>query len=167
MASTMLGIMLAMNSASTDVHVATTYATITIDGGIKMPSVPEVVVSPALKRAGKPCFTIAGSGTGPIALSASQFIGKAPGRLATMMRQVGDYLGGEEPSLIDGWVAFRPLTPDGLPIVAPLSRHPRVVVASGHGMLGMMLAAATAQIVHAVLEGRREPELLSPKRYGG
>ena len=49
----MPGMMPAMNSAPTDVLVATAYITITIDGGIRMPSAPEVVMTPAPKRGGK------------------------------------------------------------------------------------------------------------------
>src|SRR5689334_8365887 len=57
----------AMNSAPTDVLVATAYITITIDGGMRMPSAPDVVITPAPKRLGKPCFTIAGRMIEPIA----------------------------------------------------------------------------------------------------
>ncbi len=57
----------AMNSAPTDVLVATAYITITIDGGIRMPSAPEVVITPAPKRAGKPSLIIAGRMIEPIA----------------------------------------------------------------------------------------------------
>src|SRR6478752_8131393 len=39
----------------------------TIDGGIRMPSAPEVAITPAPKRLGKPCATIAGSTIEPIA----------------------------------------------------------------------------------------------------
>src|SRR5213595_1141663 len=49
-----------MNSAPTDVFVATAYITITIDGGIRMPSAPDVVMTPAPKRAGNPSLIIAG-----------------------------------------------------------------------------------------------------------
>src|SRR3982751_4053862 len=66
-ASTRPGTMPAMNSAPTDVLVATAYITITIDGGIRMPSAPDVVITPAPKRAGKPCLTIAGRMIEPIA----------------------------------------------------------------------------------------------------
>ena len=52
-ASTMPGTTPAMNSAPTEVLVATAYITITIDGGIRMPSAPEVVMTPAPKRFGK------------------------------------------------------------------------------------------------------------------
>src|SRR5436190_525638 len=39
----------------------------TIDGGIKMPSAPDVVMTPAPKRRGNPCRNIAGSSIEPIA----------------------------------------------------------------------------------------------------
>jgi hypothetical protein len=66
-ASTSPGTIPAMNSAPTDVFVATAYITITIDGGIRMPSAPDVVMTPAPKRGGKPCLTIAGRMIEPIA----------------------------------------------------------------------------------------------------
>ena len=56
-----------MNRAPTEVLVATEYMTMTIDGGIRMPSAPEVVMTPAPKRLGKPALTIAGSRIEPIA----------------------------------------------------------------------------------------------------
>src|SRR4030095_11593773 len=61
------GTMPAMNKAPTDVLVATAYITMTIDGGIRMPSAPDVVITPAPKRAGKPAFTIAGRMIEPMA----------------------------------------------------------------------------------------------------
>ena len=56
-----------MNSAPSEVLVETEYITITIDGGIRMPSAPEVVITPAPKRGGKPALTIAGNRIEPIA----------------------------------------------------------------------------------------------------
>ena len=47
--------------------MATAYITITIDGGIRMPSAPEVVMTPAPNCLGKPCATIAGRMTEPMA----------------------------------------------------------------------------------------------------
>ena len=66
-ASTMPGMMPAMNSCPTEVLVATAYMTMTIDGGIRMPSAPEVVMTPAPNRFGNPARTIAGSRIEPIA----------------------------------------------------------------------------------------------------
>src|SRR3954466_12259249 len=68
-ASTKPGTTPAMNKVPTEVLVATEYMTITIDGGIRMPSAPEVVMTPAPKRLGNPCFIMAGSMIDPIAIT--------------------------------------------------------------------------------------------------
>src|SRR5439155_13043053 len=65
----MPGTMPAMKSWPTDALVATAYITMTIDGGIRMPSAPDVVITPAPKRFGKPCLTIAGIMIEPIAIT--------------------------------------------------------------------------------------------------
>src|SRR5512140_3848720 len=57
----------AMKSLPTEVLVETAYSTIAIDGGIRMPRAPDVVTTPAPNRGGKPCLTIAGISTEPIA----------------------------------------------------------------------------------------------------
>src|SRR5512143_4292358 len=61
------GTMPAMKSLPTEVLVDTEYSTIVIEGGIRMPSAPDVVTTPAPKRGGKPCATIEGSSTDPMA----------------------------------------------------------------------------------------------------
>src|SRR5664279_2351985 len=66
-ASSRPGTMPAMNNLPTEVLVETANSTIGIDGGIRMPREPEVVMTPAPKRFGKPCATIAGRITEPIA----------------------------------------------------------------------------------------------------
>ena len=59
---------------------------------------------------------------------------------------------------MSSWAGLRPATPDGLPLIGEIA--PGVVVASGHGMLGVTLAPATAALVAPlVLEGRAGPEL--------
>src|SRR5258708_19191356 len=57
----------AMNSLPTEVLVETANSTIGIDGGIRIPSEPDVVMTPAPKRFGNPCATMAGRITDPIA----------------------------------------------------------------------------------------------------
>src|SRR5690349_12719898 len=66
-ASMMPGMTPAMNSLPTEVEVETEYITMTIEGGIRMPSAPEVVMTPAPKRLGKPWRTMAGRMMLPIA----------------------------------------------------------------------------------------------------
>ena len=56
-----------MNSCPTDVLVATEYITMTIEGGISMPSAPDVVITPAPNFFGKPWLTMAGRMIDPIA----------------------------------------------------------------------------------------------------
>ncbi len=89
-----------------------------------------------------------------------------PAQLAAMAEGAGEFLAGGTPSVADGWVGFRPLTPSGLPIVGALAAHPRVIVACGHGTLGMTLGPAAARIVRSAVEGRAVPPLVSPGRIG-
>jgi hypothetical protein len=56
-----------MNRAPTEVLVATEYITMTMDGGIRIPSAPEVAITPAPNLFGKPALTIAGNKIEPIA----------------------------------------------------------------------------------------------------
>jgi D-amino-acid dehydrogenase len=51
-----------------------------------------------------------------------------------------------------GWAGLRPMTPDGLPVIA--RPHERLVVNVGHGMLGWTLAMGSAERAAAlVLDG--------------
>jgi D-amino-acid dehydrogenase len=67
------------------------------------------------------------------------------------------------------WRGPRPVTPDGLPVVGRVPRRERVIVASGHCMLGLSLGPVTGRLV-AELAGGRRPSLdlvpLSPRRFG-
>lgn len=69
------------------------------------------------------------------------------------------------PPAAEVWSGLRPCSPDGLPYVGPAPGHPRLVFATGHAMLGVTLAPATARIVQNVVEGRPAPAELSPARY--
>ena len=80
------------------------------------------------------------------------------------------YLAGWRPDA-DGplttWAGLRPVTADGLPLIGELPGHRGLFVATGHGMLGVTLAPATAALLAPlVLEGRMAPELqpFSPGR---
>ncbi len=64
-----------------------------------------------------------------------------------------------EPPLLE-WAGLRPMTSDGLPLVGRAPAAPNVFLATGHGMLGVTLAPATAAaLAPLVLEGRDAPEL--------
>ena len=60
------------------------------------------------------------------------------------------------------WMGHRPSFPDSLPVISPASGHPRILYAFGHGHLGLTQAAATGQIIAAILAGRATPIDLSP-----
>ena len=73
------------------------------------------------------------------------------------------YLGGWQPEPdgpVEAWAGLRPATPDGLPLIGALPGLDGVFLATGHGMLGVTLAPATADLLAPlVLEGRAAPEL--------
>jgi D-amino-acid dehydrogenase len=73
------------------------------------------------------------------------------------------YLAGWRPEAegpLTTWAGLRPATADGLPLIGELPGQRGLYVASGHGMLGVTLAPATAALLAPlVLEGRSAPEL--------
>lgn len=52
------------------------------------------------------------------------------------------------------WFGWRPLSTDGLPYIGRSSRYSNLVVAGGHGMLGISLAAGTGKLVEEIVGGR-------------
>jgi D-amino-acid dehydrogenase len=67
------------------------------------------------------------------------------------------------------WMGFRPVSPDGLPYLGRAPRHPNVVVATGHAMMGFSLGPISGQLVAELVAG--EPPsvdltLLAPDRFG-
>ncbi len=73
------------------------------------------------------------------------------------------YLSGWQPESdgpVEAWAGLRPATPDGLPLIGALPGLESLYLATGHGMLGVTLAPATAALLAPlVLEGRAAPEL--------
>jgi D-amino-acid dehydrogenase len=68
------------------------------------------------------------------------------------------------------WAGLRPMTADGLPIVGRLRPEGNVLVASGHGMLGLTLAPSTAKTVRDLARdveaGRTSPLMpYGPERF--
>lgn len=68
------------------------------------------------------------------------------------------------------WAGLRPMTADGMPIVGRLRPDSNVLVASGHGMLGLTLAPSTAKTVRDlardVATGRPSPAApYGPERF--
>jgi D-amino-acid dehydrogenase len=61
----------------------------------------------------------------------------------------------------------RPAAPDGLPYIGALPKAPRVIAATGHGMLGLMMGPGTGKFVADMVSGRsvsRDVLKFSPAR---
>jgi D-hydroxyproline dehydrogenase len=66
------------------------------------------------------------------------------------------------------WLGFRSSMPDSVPIIGRARGVPNVVLAFGHGHLGLTLAAVTAELVAAELAGRADAAVMaaySPRRW--
>lgn len=64
------------------------------------------------------------------------------------------------------WAGLRPMTADGLPIVGRLQPDSNVLVASGHGMLGLTLAPSTAKTVRGLARDVASGAPSSTTAYG-
>lgn len=89
-----------------------------------------------------------------------------PARVAAIRRAGDRYLTDWRGADEQVWVGMRPLTPDGLPLIGPVPGHDNLYVATGHAMLGVTLAPATAEaIAQLMLTGQSEANL-TPFRVG-
>jgi D-amino-acid dehydrogenase len=64
------------------------------------------------------------------------------------------------------WVGLRPLTPDGLPMLGRVPGFQNLYVATGHAMLGVTLAPATAEVMADLITGARPRMELAPFEPG-
>jgi D-amino-acid dehydrogenase len=66
------------------------------------------------------------------------------------------------------WYGLRPLTPDGLPYIGHHSKYDNLVIAGGHAMLGVSLAAATGKLVEELIS-QKQPSIdikaFAPERF--
>ncbi|GAA1908519.1 glycine oxidase ThiO [Williamsia serinedens] len=89
------------------------------------------------------------------------------GGVGDLLRDVTDLMPGlVEYRLDEVGAGFRPLTPDGLPLVGRVDE--RTVVAAGHGRGGILLAPLTADIAVGILDDRpdeRWSQTLDPGRF--
>jgi D-amino-acid dehydrogenase len=92
-----------------------------------------------------------------------------PVRLAALRRGAAEFLhepGRGEP--LEQWCGWRPMSPDDLPIIGRAPGLDNLVVATGHGMLGVSMAAITGILVRDLLLGRPpvlDLEPVSPARF--
>ncbi len=75
----------------------------------------------------------------------------------------------DSPDIVEIWRGLRPCSPDGLPYVGRSPRYDNIVVATGHGMLGISLAPITGKIVSQLVAGQRpclDITSLNVERFG-
>jgi len=90
-----------------------------------------------------------------------------PRRVVAIRRAAARYLA-LDPEGGEVWAGLRPCTPDGLPAVGRPRAADNLVVATGHGTLGISLAAVTGELVAQVVSGQQPQALpwLAPDRFG-
>lgn len=90
-----------------------------------------------------------------------------PRQIVSLQEALRDYLQGPfAPTPLEMWAGLRPATPDGLPIIGRAPGLENLIVATGHGMLGVSLAAVTGQLVAEMVCGRPTAIDVTPLRVG-
>jgi D-amino-acid dehydrogenase len=92
-------------------------------------------------------------------------------RLDALTRGAGAYL--REPlgaGAREEWWGWRPMCVDEVPLIGPVRRWHNLLLATGHGMLGVSMSAATAELVAAIVAGGEpalDPRPYAPTRFAG
>jgi len=68
----------------------------------------------------------------------------------------------EGPAVAEEWYGWRPMTPDDLPLLGRVPGIDNLVLATGHGMLGVSLSAVTGLLVSEVVAARPPSFDLAP-----
>lgn len=76
-------------------------------------------------------------------------------RAAAMLAKARRFLPGLRTEGGREWMGFRPSLPDSLPVIGRARRDPRVILAFGHGHLGLTQSAATGRLVAELVAGRQ------------
>lgn len=68
------------------------------------------------------------------------------------------------------WTGFRPVSPDGLPLIGFSSIYSNLLVATGHAMIGLSLAPVSGKIVENMISNDQKTQLsvlklLNPSRF--
>jgi D-amino-acid dehydrogenase len=87
-----------------------------------------------------------------------------PERVAAIARAASSFLQNwpADPAVAKIGTGLRPMTPDGLPVIGLLPGFRNLAIASGHGMLGLTLAPATADALAEQMTTGVAPEVLRP-----
>jgi len=86
-------------------------------------------------------------------------------RLAAIRRAIHEYLPGmEELEQTAVWSGYRPATPDDLPIIGRSEAFENLILATGHGTLGMTHGLITGKLVSQIIGDERPSIDLAPLR---
>ena len=86
-------------------------------------------------------------------------------RVDAITRSAREYLPGlDNMELIEIWRGLRPATPDGVPIIGRTRQLENLIVASGHGMIGMSLGPMTGKLVSQIVSDQQPVIDLTPLR---
>ena len=83
-------------------------------------------------------------------------------RAKAMLEKAQRFLPGLETSGGREWMGFRPSLPDSLPVIGRSRSQANIYYAFGHGHLGLTQAAATGQLIRALVLGQTPAIDLSP-----
>ncbi|MCF6247743.1 MAG: FAD-dependent oxidoreductase [Desulfobacula sp.] len=90
-------------------------------------------------------------------------------RLAKLIFGAKEYLNTTmDQPIVEEWTGLRPMTFDDLPIIGPVSHMDNLILATGHGMLGITMATGTGKAVCDLLtNGKPSIDLtaFSPDRF--
>ncbi|MFE3187754.1 NAD(P)/FAD-dependent oxidoreductase [Nocardia sp. NPDC059240] len=90
-------------------------------------------------------------------------------RVGLLLRTVREYLPAlEETPTLQTWSGLRPCTPDSLPLIGPAGGLRNVLIAAGHGHIGMGLAPASGELIGQLIAGEQpltDPIPLRPNRF--
>jgi len=76
-------------------------------------------------------------------------------RLDALRRGAAEYLHEPEgPARVEEWYGWRPMTPDDLPMLGRAPGVDNLVLATGHGMLGVSMSAVTGLLVSEAVTGK-------------
>jgi D-amino-acid dehydrogenase len=82
-------------------------------------------------------------------------------RIEQLLPFTSTVLPGLDTTIQSRWLGYRPSLPDGIPVIDTAAEG-RVVLAFGHGHLGLTQGPATALAVQALIEGSQPPFPLEP-----
>jgi D-amino-acid dehydrogenase len=126
---------------------------ITYTRPVRCPRIPLTLKEPSV------CVTAWGSGyrLGSTMEFAGYDTALNRARLDALRRGAAEFLREPEgPAVVEEWYGWRPMTPDDLPMLGRAPGIDNLVLATGHGMLGVTLSAVTGLLTSEVV-ARRTP----------